>query len=322
MKRIAVKEYGGPDVLTLEEVDVPSPDAGQVLVKVGAAGFNYADIMQREGLYPGGPKPPYGAGFEIAGTVESVGDGVANVTPGGRVMGFCSGGYAEYAIAPADQLMPIPGDLPFAEAAAIPCQYFTAYHALITLGKLHGGETCLIQAAAGGLGSIMVQIARNVGAVIMGTCSTQEKAAFIQELGCEHPIVYTEEDFAAKAMALTNNHGCELVIESVGGEVFEKSLKIVKRRGMLITLGLASKTPVMVNPVELLAGNKTLAGFHLMDYMKDTGAVKHAVHDLNEWLAEGKLQFFVKHTYSIDEAAQAHRDVSERKTSGKVVLTP
>lgn len=322
MKSVLVTAVGGPEVLEVRDVPVPEPAPDEVLIKVHASGINYADIMQREGLYPGGPKAPFGAGFEIAGVVEQAGASIGQWTAGDEVMSFCSAGYSEYVVAKAWQIMPKPGQLSFAQAAAIPCQYLTAYHALLTLGRLTAGQTVLIQAAAGGLGTQLVQIARNVGATVIGTASTAEKCALIDSLGCRHAINYTNQDFREVVKSLTDGQGCDLVIETVGGEVFDKSLKCLKTRGMLVTLGVASKQPPVVEAVKLLANNWTVAGFHLMAYTADTAAMAGAIRDLHTWLMEDKLTVVVGHEFPLEKAAEAHQFISDRKSSGKVVLAP
>lgn len=322
MKTIVATAFGGPEVLEIREVAVPEPGPGEVLIQVKAAGINYADIMQRDGLYPGGPKAPFGAGFEVAGVVEKVGDGVTQWSPGDEVMSFCQSGYSEYVVAKAGQVMPKPTQLSFSQAAAIPCQFLTAYHALLTLGRLAAGQTVLIQAAAGGLGTQLVQIARNVGATVIGTASTPEKCALIESLGCQHAINYTRQDFQESVKALTGSRGCDLVIETVGGEVFAKSLKCLKPRGMLVTLGIASKEPPMIEARTLLARNWTVAGFHLMAYTSDTQAMANAMRDLHTWLLDDKLTVVVGHEFKLVEAAKAQQFISDRKSSGKVVLVP
>jgi NADPH2:quinone reductase len=321
MKTIVVTRHGGPEVLELREVPVPEPGPGQVRVLVKAAGLNYADIMQREGLYPNGPKAPYGAGFEVAGVVDTVGADVSMWKPGDAVMGFCQNGYSEYVLAPAAQLMPKPDELDFHQAAAVPCQYLTAYHALLTLGNLKAGQTVLIQAAAGGLGTLMVQIARNIGAQVIGTASSDEKCALLTELGCQHPVNYTREDFVAVVKELTGGKGCDLVIESIGGEIFERSLKCLKSRGMLVTLGVASKDAPTVSAVKLLANNWIVAGMHLMGYTSDMLAMANALRDLHTWLLEGRLEIIARHSFPLEEAAAAQQFISDRKSSGKVVLS-
>ncbi len=321
MKQMVVTRFGGPEVVELHEVAVPEPGAGEVRIKVAAAGMNYADIMQRDGLYPNGPQPPYGAGFEVAGLIDQVGPNVTGWNTGDTVMAFCQNGYSEYVIAPAAFLLPKPVELTFEQASAIPCQYLTAYHALLTLGRLKAGQTVLVQAAAGGLGTMLVQIASNVGATVIGTCSTAEKCTLIRDLGCHFPVNYAEEDLGTRVREITAGKGCDLIIESVGGDTFDQSLRCLKSRGVLVTLGVASKNVPTVNPVELLANNWTVAGFHLMGYTTDAEAMSDALADLQSWLADGKLAVIVRHVFPLELAAEAMRQISDRKTVGKVVLT-
>ncbi|NIA16182.1 MAG: zinc-binding dehydrogenase [Nitrospiraceae bacterium] len=320
MRSVFVTQFGRADVIEVRDVPVPEPGAGQVLVRVHVAGLNYADIMQRKGLYPGGPQPPFPAGFEIAGTVEAVGPGDSVWKPGDEVMGFCLGGYSEYAATDANKLMPKPPALDFRRAAAIPCQYLTAYHTLFTLGGLSAGQTVLIQAAAGGLGTLLVQCAKNAGAAVIGTCSTAEKCELLASIGCDHPINYTGADFEDEVKRITGGAGCELVVESVGGKVFDKSIQCIKTRGRLITLGFASGKPRSVQAQLLLVKNITVSGFHLFGYVSDAEAAAHAMRDLQAWLDAGTLDVIVKHVYPLEAAAQAQRDIADRKTMGKVVL--
>ncbi len=321
MKSVVVTQFGGPEVLEVRDVPVPEPKDSEVLVKVHVAGMNYADIMQRIGLYPGGPRPPFGAGFEIAGIVERVGARVTQWRPGDAVMGFCSDGYSEYAVGDAARMLAKPDQLDFKQAAAIPCQYLTAYHTLLTLGQLKEGQTVLIQAAAGGLGTLLVQVARNVGATVIGTCSTEEKCDLLRRLGCQHPVNYAQTSFRKEVEKITNRRGCDLVVESVGGEVFEKSLRCVKPRGRMIVLGVASGQVQSVDAVYLLANNLTVSGFHLMGYADDALAMANAIRDLYAWLGEGKLEIVVNHAFPLEQAAAAQQFISDRKSSGKVVLT-
>ena len=245
MRSIVVTRYGGPEALVLEDVPIPEPGRGQVLVRVAAAGVNYADIMQRAGLYPGGPKPPFGAGFEAAGVIEEIGEDVADWKVGDAVACFCESGYSDYVIAETSLLIGKPPQLDFCRAAAIPCQYLTAYHVLCTLGNLSSGQTVLINAAAGGLGTMMVQIARNRGAKIIGACGSDEKCELIGTLGCTHPVNYTRESLPDLVSGVLNGGKCDLVVESIGGDMVGKALHCLKPRGMLITLGAASRQPAM-----------------------------------------------------------------------------
>ncbi len=321
MRTIVVTRYGGPETLVMQEAPVPEPGPGEVLLRVVAAGVNYADIMQRNGLYPGGPNPPFGAGFEASGVVEKVGDGVSGYKPGDEAVCFCESGYSDYVVAQEIHLLPKPPQLDFQQAAAIPCQYLTAYHALCTLGNLSAGQTVLIYAAAGGLGTMMVQVARNRGARVIGACGSDEKCAFIADLGCDHPVNYREKDVVAEVAAILDGGKCDLVVESVGGDMTEQGLRCLKPRGMMITLGVASKQPAMFNAVELLANNWIVAGFHLFAYTEDMAAMMQAVQHLHQWLAEDKLTVFVKHALPLEKAAEVHEMIENRQTTGKVVLT-
>ncbi|MBX7257797.1 MAG: NADPH:quinone oxidoreductase family protein [Candidatus Hydrogenedentes bacterium] len=320
MRSVVVTKFGGPDVLKVTDVPLPEPNASQVRIKVEACGLNYADIMQREGLYPNGPKPPYGAGFEVAGVIDEVGADATQWNIGDAVCGFCENGYSEYVVTEASRIMPKPASLDFPQAAAIPCQYLTAYHALVTLSRVKEGQFVLLQAAAGGLGTLMVQIAKNLGAKVLGTCSTDEKCQLLEELGCDFPINYSKRDFAAEAKRITGGAGCDLIVESIGGEIFDKSLRCLKPRGRLVTLGLAGKQPNTVTTLQLLTNNFTVSGFHLMAYVPDPEAMFNAVQDLEKWLAEGKLKIITRHVFPLAEAAQAQQFVAERKSTGKVVL--
>jgi len=322
MKSIYVREFGYTGVMEAREAPTPEPGEKEARVAIRAAGVNYADIMQREGLYPNGPQPPYAAGFEFAGMIDAIGSSVEGWRPGDRVMGLCqTGGYSEYVVTRASTLLKIPEALDFNQGAAVPCQYFTAYHALLTLGNLQAGQTVLIQAAAGGLGTVLVQIAKLAGATVIGTCSADEKCELIRELGCDHPINYKEKDFRKEVMAITDDKGCELVVESVGGRVFDLSLRCTRQLGRLIVLGVASKDSRPIYGAYLLPNNLTVSGFHLNAYLAKKEAMANAIRDLYAWVEQGKIRFIVNHTYPLEEAAQAHRDISDRKTSGKVVLT-
>ncbi|HPO12406.1 MAG TPA: NADPH:quinone oxidoreductase family protein [Candidatus Hydrogenedentes bacterium] len=322
MRCVIVTRYGGPETLELQDHPLPDIQPDEVLVRVKAAGINYADIMQRRGLYPDGPTPPFVAGFEICGMVEKAGADAALWNPGDEVMGFCSGGYAEHAAVPVTQLMPKPKSLSCTQAVALPCQGLTAYHALITLGNVHKGQTVLIQAAAGGLGVLMVQIARTMGASVIGTCSSDEKCALLTELGCQHPINYQTHDFEAEVKKITAGRGCDLAVDSVGGEVFDKSLQCLASHGLLITLGMASTQLGSVQSLDLLVHNWKVAGFHLFGYTSNASATATALRDFNQWIDDGKLSITAKHVYPLEQAAEAQEMIAARKTIGKVVLIP
>jgi len=321
MKSVIVTKFGGPEVLEIQDVPVPEPAPNQVLIKVKAAGINYADIMQRNGMYLNGPKPPFGAGFEVSGVVEKLGADVTDWRIGDSVIGFCASGYSEYVVADATAILEKPVALDFNQAAAIPCQYFTAYHVLLTLGRLRPEQTVLIHAAAGGLGTLMVQIARNVGATVIGTCGTEEKCALIRELGCDHPVNYVEQDFYEEVKRITDGAGCNLIVETVGGKVFDRSMHCLRTRGHLIVVGIASAEPRTVQTLNMLFNSITVSGFHLFAYVNDANAMRNAVSDLEAWLEAGKFTVVMEYDFPLEKAAEAHQFISDRQSSGKVVLS-
>ncbi|MFA6243687.1 MAG: NADPH:quinone oxidoreductase family protein [Candidatus Hydrogenedentales bacterium] len=320
MRSIFVTKFGGPDVLKMSDAPIPEPKESQVRIKVEACGLNYADIMQREGLYPNGPKPPFGAGFDVSGVIDAVGADATEWKVGDAVCGFCENGYSDYVTTEVTRIMPKPASLDFQQAAAIPCQYLSAYHTLVTLSGVKEGQFVLLQAAAGGLGTLMVQIAKNLGAKVIGTCSTDEKCQYLEELGCDFPINYSKRDFAAEAKRITGGAGCDLIVDSIGGEIFDKSLRCLKPRGRLVAIGLAGKQPNTVTTLQLLTNNFTVSGFHLMTYVSDAEAMFRAIQDLEKWLSAGTLKIVVRHVFPLEQAAEAQKFVAERKSSGKVVL--
>jgi NADPH:quinone reductase len=323
MKAIEVTEYGDSDELETVDRDVPEPDAGEVRIEIEAAGINFADVMQRRGVYPGGPEAPYVPGMEAAGTIDATGEGV-DLDEGDRVVAMLDrGGYAEYATANAQMLFPIPEGMSFEEAAGFPVQFLTAHSCLFEWGELEEGESVLIQAAAGGVGTAAVQLASNAGAEVFGTASSEEKLELAAELGCDHPIQYTETDFRETVDEGTDGEGVDLVLESVGGDVFERSLDAMAHFGRMVTFGVASGEPASAENRRLLFENKSVRGFHLgQAAMHDPSRIMQAVPELTEGLASGELEVIVGESFPLEEAADAHRYIEDRKSSGKVLLKP
>ncbi|MFU8867753.1 quinone oxidoreductase family protein [Natronococcus sp.] len=323
MKAIEVTEYGDSDELEVVDRDVPEPDAGEVRIEIETAGINFADIMQRRGVYPGGPEAPYVPGMEAAGTIDATGEGV-DLDEGDRVVAMLDrGGYAEYATANAQMLFPIPEGMSFEEAAGFPVQFLTAHSCLFEWGELEDGESVLIQAAAGGVGTAAVQLASNAGAEVFGTASSEEKLELAADLGCDHPIQYTETDFRETVDEETDGAGVDLVLESVGGDVFERSLDAMAHFGRMVTFGVASGEPASAENRRLLFENKSVRGFHLgQAAMHDPSRIMQAVPDLTEGLASGDLEVIVGESFPLEEAADAHRYIEDRKSSGKVLLKP
>ncbi|MCU4753038.1 NADPH:quinone oxidoreductase family protein [Halobacteria archaeon AArc-curdl1] len=323
MNAIEVGSYGDSDVLEVVERDIPEPGPGEVRIEVEAAGINFADIMQRRGLYPGGPEPAYVPGMEAAGTVHATGDDVG-LSEGDRVVGMLNGGgYAEYVTANAQMLLPIPGGMTFEEAAGFPVQFLTAHSCLFEWGGLEEGESVLIQAAAGGVGTAAVQLASRAGATVFGTASTEAKLELAADLGCDHPIQYTETDFREVVDAETDEEGVDLVLESVGDDVFDHSLDALAHFGRLVTYGVASGVPASAQNQRLLFENKSVIGFHLGQASRhDPNRIMQAIPDLTQGLSDGELEVIVGETFALEEAAEAHQFIEDRKSTGKVVLVP
>jgi len=322
MRAAQVTSYGGRESLEIGETARPDPGAGEVRIEVQAAGVNFADIMQRRGHYHGGPTPPYVPGLEVAGVVDAVGEGAGN-DPGERVVAMVDGGgYAEYAIADAAGVLPIPEGLSFEEGAGFPVQFLTAHNCLHEWGGLEADESVLIHAAAGGVGTAAVQIAREAGAEVFGTASTAEKLDRAAELGCDHPINYEDDDFVA-AIDEQTDHGVDLVLDGVGGETTARSLDALKHFGRMVVYGAASGTPGRPQTDDILFGNYEVIGYHLgratqLQPMKVMGAVP----ELSEMLAAGDLVVQFDRAFDLDDAADAHEYVESRQSMGKVVITP
>jgi NADPH2:quinone reductase len=323
MQTATVTAYGDPDTIELREADRPTPGPGEVTVEVKAAGVNFADTVQRRGHYRGGPTPPYTPGMEVAGVVDAVGDGVGREV-GDRVTGFTEGGgYAEYAVANAAGLLDAPEGMGFAEAAGVPVQFLTAHNCLHEWGGLEAGERVLVHAAAGGVGTAAVQIAREADAEVFGTASTESKLELAAELGCDHPIQYTAVDFAERINELTDATGVDLVLDSVGGETTARSLDCLSEFGRLVAFGAASGEPGRPSTEQLLFANQTVHGYHLGRAMEQVPSrVLAAVPKLTNLLEAGDVRVVVGREFDLAEAAEAHRLIENRESSGKVVLRP
>jgi NADPH2:quinone reductase len=323
MRAIEITEFGDADTLELAETDAPEPREGQVRIDVKAAGINFADIMQRRGHYQGGPEPPYTPGMEVAGVVDAVGDGVGREVGDEVVSLVNGGGYADYAVADARGLLDIPGEMSFEEAAGFPVQWLTAHNCLHEWGGLEEGESVLIHAAAGGVGSAAVQLADEAGAEVFGTASTPEKLSMAEDLGMDHAIQYTEEDFVDRVNDLTDGEGVDLVLDGIGGETSDDSLDALTNFGRMVSYGAAAGEPGRPNTADLLFGNKTVIGYHLGRAIEQQPMkVMGAVPELTQLLGDGTLEVQVGHTFDLEDAADAHRFIEDRKSSGKVVLQP
>ncbi|MBI2988899.1 MAG: quinone oxidoreductase [Deltaproteobacteria bacterium] len=322
MKAIRVNQYGGPEVLRYEEIPLPEPTAGEARVKIDAIGLNYIDVYQRTGLYP--LKTPFTLGMEGAGIVDAVGPNVAEVKKGDRVAyAMQLGSYAEYTVVPAWKLVPLPLSLDSRSAAAIMLQGMTAHYLTYGAYPLKKGETALVHAAAGGVGLLLIQIAKRLGAAVFGTVSTEEKARLAREAGADGVILYTQTDFAAEVKKLTNGAGVHVVYDSVGQSTFEKSLDCLRPRGYMVLFGQSSG-PVPPFDLGKLAAKGSLFVTRptLLHYASNREELLKRSGDLFKWIANGELKLRIDKSFTLKDAAEAHRQLEGRKTTGKVLLTP
>ncbi len=322
MKAIRIHETGGPDKLRLDEVPLPIPGAGEVRLRVEAAGLNYVDTYQRSGLYA--VALPYTLGLEAAGTITAVGEGVTEFKVGDRVASArMTGAYAEEALAPAAQLVRLPDGLEARLGAAILLQGLTA-HALATdVFPLKAGDVALIHAAAGGVGLLLTQIAKKRGARVVACVGSEAKVSLAREAGADEVIVTTRESFAAAARRLTGGRGVDVVYDSVGKDTFEGSLDSLRPRGMFVTYGNASGPVPAFSPLILTQkGSLFLTRPSVNHYVATTAELRDRAADLLGWVADGSLKVRVGATFPLAEAADAHRAIESRATTGKILLLP
>jgi NADPH2:quinone reductase len=318
---IRVHKTGGHEVLSWEEVETPDPGPGQVRIRQSAAGLNFIDVYHRTGLYQ---QPlPFTPGVEGAGTVDAVGEGVKDLKPGDRVAyAGPAGGYAEERIIDSDRLVKLPDDISFEQAAGMMLQGMTARMLLRAVFPVEKGDTILIHAAAGGVGLIMCQWANALGATVIGTVSNEEKAELARAHGCQHPIIYTKQDFAKEVARLTDGEKLPVVYDSVGKVTFMKSLDCLKTRGLMVSFGNSSG-PVEPIPPALLAqkGSLFLTRPTLFHYIATRRELEQSAKELFEMVRSGKVKIEVKQQFALKDAADAHRALESRQTTGSTVLT-
>ncbi len=322
MKAIRVSAPGGAEVLRYEDVPQPVPASGQVLVKIEAAGVNFVDVYQRTGQYP--VPLPYTPGQEAAGVVQAVGARVTDVKVGDRVAyAGVLGAYAEYAAVPAHQVVVLPQGVTAKQGAAAMLQGMTAHYLASSTYPLKPGDTCLVHAAAGGVGLLLCQIAKLRGARVLGTVSTREKAALARDAGADAVILYTEQDFEAEAKRLTDGAGLQVIYDSVGRTTFEKGLNCLARRGMMVLYGQSSGPVGPFDPQVLSRkGSLFLTRPTLAHYVATRAELLERAGDVLGWIRDGKLELRIGHEFSLAQAAEAHRQLEGRKTTGKVLLIP
>ncbi len=322
MKAIQIHQFGGPEVLSYGDAPMPEPGPGQARVHVHAAGLNYIDTYQRTGVYP--VPLPFIPGMEAAGVVDAVGPDVDLVKPGDRVA-YCmtAGTYAEYAVAPADKLVPLPPNVTFGVAAAVLLQGMTAHYLAFSTYPLRPGDTALIHAAAGATGSLLVQIAKRAGATVIATVGSEAKAELARGDGADHVINYSESDFEQEVKAITGGRGVDVVYDSVGKATFDQGLNCLRPRGLMALFGQASG-PVPSFDLQVLnqKGSLFVTRPSLGHYIATRSELLSRAGDIFLWVADGELKVRIDKTMPLSQAAEAHRLLQSRQTAGKVLLIP
>jgi NADPH2:quinone reductase len=320
MRAIQIKTTGGPEVMELVDVPIPKPGAGQVLVKIEASGVNFIDTYLREGRYPA--QLPFIPGQEAAGTVVALGGGVGGFAVGDRVAwNGTRGTYAEFACAPAEDLLKIPDGISFLQAAAVLLQGLTAHYLSHATYPISASDMVLIHAGAGGVGLLLTQMAKRLGARVLTTVSTELKAELSRRAGADKVVLYTMESFVDEVMRQTHGDGLPVVYDSVGKTTFEDSLKCLRPRGLLALYGASSGAVPPMDPIRLMTGSLYLTRPTLKDYVRRRSDLERRAGDVFGWVARGELKVMIGATYRLQDAAQAHRDLAGRKTTGKVLLT-
>jgi NADPH2:quinone reductase len=322
MKAIQVQKSGGPEVLTLVDLPAPQPKPNEAVVKIAAAGVNYIDVHIREGLYPS--SLPFVIGQEASGIVTEIGADVKSFQPGDRVAYTgIRGSYAEYAVVPADRLVLLPPGISEQQAAAAMLQGMTAHYLVYDTYPLKKAETALVHAAAGGVGLLLVQMAKNIGARVIATVGSGEKAKLAREAGADEVILYAQQDFAVETKRLTDGKGVHVIYDGVGKTTFDKDLDVLRPRGYLVLFGAASG-PVPLFDLRTLAqkGSLFITRPTLLHYIAAHEELQKRATDVLTLIATGKVKLRIEHIYPLREAQQAHRDLEGRKTTGKLLLLP
>lgn len=326
MKAISIGKFGGPEVCTIAEVPAPQPGPGEAIVKVAYAGVNFMDVYMRNGTYARShtykTPLPMVIGMEASGIVDALGEGVDDIKVGQRVA-FClsRGAYAERIAVPAWKLVPVPDDVPFNVAAALMLQGCTAHYLSHSAFALEKGQTCLIHAGAGGVGQLLIQLAKSRGATVITTVSTKEKAAIATQRGADHCILYRDQDFQEEVMRLTGGQGVAVAYDSVGRDTIMKSIHSVRRRGLCVLFGASSGVVDSIEPLALAeAGSVFFTRPHLADYMADATEIRKRAGDLFCLRTEGRLDVAIDREFPLADASEAHRYIEAGKTHGKLLL--
>jgi NADPH2:quinone reductase len=322
MQAIRLYQFGGPENLIAEEVALPEPGPGQARVKITASGINFIDIYQRMGAYK--IPLPSAMGREGAGTVEAVGPEVTGVKVGDRVAYVSvQGSYAEYAIVPVERLVPVPDGVDLTDAAAVMLQGITAHYLAFSTYPIQAQDTVLVHAAAGGVGGLLVQVAKRLGAMVIGTVSTEEKAQVAREAGADHVILYTQTDFEQETKRITGGKGVAVVYDSVAKTTFEQSLNSLKRRGTMVLCGQSSGPAPAIDPQTLNAkGSLYLTRPMLDHYIADRAELLWRAQEVLNWVRDGQLRVRIDSRFPLMQAGVAQAHLASRQAKGKVVLVP
>jgi NADPH:quinone reductase len=322
MKAVRVRETGGPEVLRIEEVADPVAGPGEVLVRVEATGLNFIEVYHRIGLYK--LPLPFTPGEEGAGTVVATGPGVSDVRVGDRVASTnLRGSYAELAVAPAERVVPIPDDVSTRDAAAVMLQGITAHYLSTSVYALQPGDTCLVHAAAGGVGLLLCQMAKRRNAIVIGTVGSEAKAKLAREAGADEVVIYTQQDFVAEVARITSGKLCQVVYDSVGATTFEKSLQCLAPRGMMALFGQSSGVVPPLDPLVLLRrGSLFLTRPTIVHYTATRDELVWRASEVLGWVRDGSLRVRVDREVPLAGAGEAQRALEERRTTGKVLLVP
>ncbi len=322
MQAVVAESLSGVSDLRIGKQPVPEPKPGQVLVRVKAAGINYADVMQARGLYAGGPKPPYIAGVEAAGEVVETTEG-SSLKVGDQVMGYGVSAFAEYIAWPAGNLLPLPDGWTMEQGAAFPVQWLTAYGCLKTVGRLQEGDSVLIHAAAGGVGLAATKLAKHLGAKVFATASSQEKLELAKAHGADELINYSTQDFVAEVKARTEGQGVDLVLEMVGGETFERNFRAVKPYGRIVVFGSATAKQAVIDNTTLIFKPVEVIGYHLaVMAQKRPDLMMPCLGEVMQLVRKGIINPEPPTTFPLADAVRALSDLEARKTTGKLVLIP
>lgn len=319
MRAIQISQYGGPEVLKIKDTKIGAPGKGEALIRIEAAGVNFIDIYQRRGTYP--VPLPYIPGLEASGVVEAIGEGVKNVRPGDRVAyADKPGSYAEQSLVNAERLILLPSELSFEQGAALPLQGMTAHYLLHEFRKIKPNDIVLIHAAAGGMGLLLVQWAKHLGARVIGTTSTEEKARIAKEAGADEVIIYTKQDFVEEVERLTNKHGADLIIDGVAKTTFPGNLEAAALRGNIVIYGAASGPAEPISPNILMKRSLTVSGGMLFNYILTKEELDMRAQAVIEGVKKGWLKLRIDHSIPLEKAADAHRKLEDRQSIGKIVL--